>query len=429
LKGYAILVDDRAVDNNISKNYLDSEKGIGDKAINNTENNIIDNNYKYTFSAKINPVSAVYLEMSTVSMYIDSGTSVKFFIVRKSDGNIKEIGNTTSRNGKATINYRWDIFDKDAQFYIKAICSKRNYLTSEVTSSSTFKINKGNLYISIDDASAIKNNNVILKAVVKNSLGEGISGIEVPFEIYVNGKWTLLDKATTDGNGVAQKSTKISYDNGDYLIRAYIKALNNMPFNYPVSSNEATLSINSAGIKVNFNDVSVEKSSDATFTATVTNAANNGVSGLTVKFYKLNDLIGSAVTDANGVATLITKINYAIGDYAISANVTGDGIPSISKQANLKVSAASPDVKIFSDVYANGVLAKFMAANGNPLSNKKITLKIGETEYSLKTASDGTIKMPNVGHGKYIIDIAFAGDSTYKARKMLYSANVMPAVA
>ena len=303
-------------------------------------------------------------------------------------------------------------------------------MTSEVTSSSTFKINKGNLYISIDDASAIKNNNVILKAVVKNSLGEGISGIAVPFEIYVNGKWSSLFRATTDGNGVAQTSTKISsYGNGDYLIRAYIKILNNMPFNYPVSSNEATLSINSAGIKVNFNDVSVEKSSDAIFTATVTNAANNGVSGLTVKFYKLNDLIGSAVTDTNGVATLITKINYAIGDYAISANVTGDGIPSISKQANLKVSAASPDVIIFSDVYANGVLAKFMAANGNPLSNKKITLKIGETEYSLKTASDGTIKMPNVGHGKYIIDIAFAGDSTYKARKMLYSANVMPAVA
>ena len=423
LKGYAILVDDRAVDNNISKNYLDSEKGVGDKAINNTENNIIDNNYKYTFSAKINPVSAVYMDMFTVSMDVDSGTSVKFFIVNQKNV-IQEIGETISRNGKATINYRW--VDSTYKFTdtlsIKAICSKRNYLTSEVTSS-TFKLNKGNLYVSLDDASAIKGGNVNLRAVVKNSFGEGISGISVPIQIYVNGKYTRLDSATTDGNGVAQKSVKISWDNGVYAIRTNIAGVSN--FNTPTNK-EATLSINSAGIKVNFNDVSVEKSSDATFTATVTNAANNGVSGLTVKFYKLNDLIGSAVTDANGVATLITKINYAIGDYAISANVTGNGIPSISKQATLKVSAASPGVKIFSEVYANGVLAKFMAANGNPLSNKKITLKIGETVYSVKTASDGTIKMPVVAHGKYIIDIAFAGDSVYAARKMLYSATVMP---
>ena len=421
LKGYAVIVDDEAIDNLISKNYLDSENGIADRAINNTEINIIDNNYKYIFNANLDDVTTTYLGIVTVSMDIESGSFVRFLL------GDKEIGNTTSVKGRAIVNYRLDeSYTTTGKYTIKAISSKKDYLTSEFTAN--LKVNKGNLDLVLYDVSGSKNGKGTFRAILTDANNKGVSGISVRFEIYVNGKFTRLDMATTDVNGIAQKEVKLSYPSASYVIRAYISAAS-AQFNYPVASNEATLSINDDGVKVKFDDISVNRLSDATLTATVTNSANNGVSGLNVNFYKLNELIGSAITDENGVASLIIdNIQYTVGDYVISANVSGNGISPIGKQATLKVSAAQAYVKIFSEVYSNGILAKLMDANGNPLSNRQIMLKIGETEYNVITGADGSIQMPSVAHGKYAINIVFNGDSTYKAKKVVYSVTVMPSI-
>ena len=422
LKGYAIIVDNEAVDNEISKNYLDSEKGFGNNAINNTKINIIDGNYRYTFNVKLNDVTANYLEILTVSMDIDSGSFVKFFIIEKTTDNvIKEIGNTTSVNGKATVNYRMDV--GKGKVRIKAVYSKENYLEAESIASLT--INAGTPVVSFDDVSASTGGKANLIATVKDDLGRGVSGVTVKFYRVINGKYTMLGSTTTNSLGVAQKEVNMrGYDPGAYVISANITGMN-----FNAISKQAIMTVSADGIKVKFDDISANALSSVTFTATVTNANNNGVSGVNVDFYKLNELVGSAITDNNGVASLVVdNIPYAVGNYVISANVAGSGISPISKQANLKVNAAQAYIKLFSKVYSNGVLAKIMDAYGNPLSNKQVMFKVGETEYNVITDADGTIKMPNVAHGKYAITISFGGDNIYKAKKILYSTTVMPAI-
>ena len=420
LKGYAIIVDDEAINNRIIKNELDSEKGVGDDAINNTEDNFIEGNWKYTFKSRINTkFTSNYMETLTISMTIDSGTVVKFLI------GDNEIGTATSINGKVTFNYKLDGSLTPGRYSIKAIASKKNYQEKELKS--TLIINNGNLDVLFEDVSVAYNEGKgIFRATVKNSLGEGVSGLDVKFYIYVGGMYVPLVSTTTDGTGVATSVTDLAYGLGDYVISANVsdksKKFNSI-------NKKANLIINNAGVKLMFDDISANRLSKVTFTATVSDAHNYGVSGLNVKFYKANELIGSALSDENGVASLvIDHISFDVGDYVISANVSGNAIDSISKQASLKVSAAQISIKLYSNVYSNGVFAKLTDANGNPLSAREIMVKVGDIEYNATTDSNGNVRMPNIGHGRYIINIVFAGDDIYKAKKISYSATVMPAI-
>ncbi len=422
LKGYAIIVDDEAINNRIIKNKLDSEKGVGDDAINNTEDNFIEGNWKYTFKSRIDTkFTSNYLETLTISMTIDSGTVVKFFI------GDNEIGTATSVNGKATLNYKLDESLTPTKYTIKAIASKKNYQEKEIKSN--LVINKGNLDVLFEDVSVAYNEGKgTFTATVKNSLGEGVSGLDVKFYIYSEGMYVPLVSTTTDGTGVATSVTDLAYGLGDYVISANVSDTGKIK-KFNSINKKANLIINNAGIKLMFDDVSANRLSKVTFTATVSDAHNDGVSGLNVKFYKANELIGSALSDENGVASLvIDNISYDVGDYVISANVSGNVIDSISKQANLKVSAAQISIKLYSNVYSNGVLAKLMDTNGNPLSDREIMVKVGDIEYNATTDSNGNIRMPNIGHGRYIINIVFAGDDIYKAKKISYSATVIPAI-
>lgn len=210
-KGYAVVVSDLSIENTIFENYLNSEMGIGDKAINNTNNNVVKGNYIYVLNGSIPGITINYLGNANIVLNVGvDGVLVKFYICEE------EIGNATSSNGVATLRCKFDDDYTPAVYSIRAIASKNDYLTKEFISYLT--IEKGLLDINYKDVTAIPASNGKFVVVVKDSFGNPVSGITVKFYRF-QGRDVYIGKANTDKNGVATLVAEVP-SFGNYKVHA-----------------------------------------------------------------------------------------------------------------------------------------------------------------------------------------------------------------
>ena len=305
--GYAILVDDVAINNVITDNCLDSEKGIGNGAVNNTKDNIVENNYRYTFNGKISAMKANYLETVKLTLNIDDGALVKFYI------GDKEVGSATSSNGVAALDYKLDESSTPGSYKVKAIATKDNYQTKEF--SAILKVNKGNLNVKLDDVTAKSLSQATFTATVTDVSGKAVSGLNVKF--YRNqGRYVYIGEATTGNDGVAKLVAEIpSISEGSYVISANVTGNSK----YNDASKLATLIIRNEVLGTVL--TAKYDSSSKCLVATLKDSRGDPVSGASVGF-AINGVKYNS-TDANGQAKYSTS-GLAVGDYNIKVEFNGN---------------------------------------------------------------------------------------------------------
>lgn len=328
LKGFAVIVDDEAIDNVISDNYLDSEEGIGDDAVNCTLNNTVKDNYRYFIVGNVEDLTIEYLGNGTVIFKSDDekleGATVKFYDIERI-----EFASVVLSNGKAEFNYNFPN-EIHGNSCVYAIVSKQYYKTQEFIGS--LYIEKSDLTIILDNVTGAIASDAKFTAVIKNILGKGVGGITVRFSI-VDGAW--------------------------------------------------------------------------------------------------KQYVGSAVSDNNGLATLMGEIIqiYSENPKVIAEIEETSNFNSASNQSGLTAyKLASTSITVNTKVYPDAVLATLKDEKGNLISGKDVSLAINGKTYSLRTDSNGNILMPGVSRGNYVASLSFAGDDEYYASKNSAKITVMPSI-
>ena len=407
-KGYSVLVDDEAINNIITDNCLKSEKGIGNAAVNNTKNNIVKDNYGYTFTGKMSSMKVEYLDTLELKLNIDDGANVKFYIEDI------EIGNTTSSNGVATLNYKYvgpfDPKGNFASYKVKAVASKENYLTKEFTA--TLRVNKGNLNVVLNDVSAKKLTDGVFIATLRDASGSVVSGVNVKF-YRVQGRYVYIGEAVTDSDGVARIITEIpSISEGNYVISANVT---DSKFN--AVSGQATLNIvNDSVIKedtfISAPDVSVAYDDAGELVATVTSVYGKILSvNVDVKF---NGEDYTLKTDSNGQIR-IPIASLAPGSYPVTISYKGDDNynPS-SATANVVVTKAD---MVISAVYnaAKSEIVATLTSNDKAVANVEVQFNLNGITTTAKSNSKGqaTISTAEVSSDTCTAIISYQGNDKY----------------
>ena len=178
---------------------------------------------------------------------------------------------------------------------------------------------------------------------------------------------------------------------------------------------------NYLGIFVNPTTVTVE---DITATvgsvdlvATVTEAmGNNPIVNKSVDFYIDGVLVGSALTDENGIAKLAYEISD-VKNMTYSA-VYNETLTHAAAEASADITTTQQaselaDLTVSKDLVVSGVLKD---AQGNPVANETINYAINGVNASVKTGEDGSFAIPSQNNAK--LEISFPGSDNLAPTKL-----------
>ncbi|SEK26259.1 Right handed beta helix region [Methanobrevibacter gottschalkii] len=391
-KGYAIVIDKLAIKNNLFYNYLNSEMGIGDKAINNTNNNFVKGNYIYILNGLIPEVTINYLGTADIVLNVGvDGVLVKFYICGE------EIGNATSSNGVAKLRYKFDDSYTPAGYSIKAIASKKDYLTKEFISYLT--IEKGLLNINYNDVTAIPTSKGKFVVVVEDIFGNSVSGITVKF-YRLQGRDVFIGKVKTDKNGVATLVAEVP-SLGNYKLRADVVENDNFKSN----SGKANLIVAYKPSIYQYKTKAVYYGNTIKYTVRVKGIDGKYVAGGKIVTIKVNGKTYRVKTDKYGKA--YKSIKLKAGSYKVTAQY---GVTKVSSKIKFKpILIAKNIVKKKSKKIKFSV--KLVNKHGKILKYKKIIFKIKNKKYSAKTNSHGVaiLSIKNLKIGKNTITSFYGG--------------------
>ena len=398
-KGYAILMDEGAIDNIISDNYLDSENGIGNNAINGSINNQMPDNYKYVVNAVVSPTNVVYTDVGEFRLAFDEnvdGATVELY-----DLNDKFLNKTTVLNGVATIKYKFDESYIPAQYIFYAKFIKDNYKVSifEINT----MVNKANIMVDLSEAKSLQGKSVDFVAKVTDEFGNVKEGVIVQFNrIGSTGRSTPIGTAVTDKNGLATLSYLVqeSLSEGVHNISAEVNGLNY--YNDAIGNSKLTVLVPSiTGAK----DYSVYYGSTVNYKVRIVDSKGKSIgAGFEVQF-KINGVTKTVKTDANGYASYSVKLN--VGKYTITSECYG---LKVSNKITFKATLTAKNVA-GKKSKTTKFSVKLLDKNGKILKNKKITIKVKNKKYSVKTNAKGiatlSVKLTKVG--KYAVTSSYGG--------------------
>ncbi|GKS90104.1 Ig-like domain-containing protein [Acidovorax sp. SUPP2539] len=241
--------------------------------------------------------------------------------------------------------------------------------------------------------------------------GAGVAGKVISFSTTRGS--VSPSQATTDANGIA--STQASAASvGVATISAVVDngAVTTLPLNF-IASTPASLVLQTSSAALPPN-VAGSSANQVQLRATVRDAAGNAVKGKTVFFTAVQDLsggsikTGSAVTDANGLATDVfisgatsTAANgVQIRATVANTNVTATSSLTISSQALFISIAANNTIEKLNTTYRKTFSVQVNDANGAPVANQNLTLSYWPPYYrkgSLVYSDADTQWIPNAG--------------------------------
>ena len=256
---------------------------------------------------------------------------------------------------------------------------------------------------------------------------EGLEGAKVEF--------FDIDYNNLGSSIISNGESKLDYDFSSFKPGPYdISATVNMK-NYKITSIHASLNVDDGELNLTVNNATGPIARNAQFTATVKNILNQGVSGITAKFYIVDDLgkqyIGRAVSDKNGLFDSLFKIPEIVGDTPLILVEIEDPYHYVPTSGTANLTAfwlTKTKIETNTNVYPDGVLAVLKDQKGNILANKAVSVKIGSNNYNIITNAKGEILMPVVSKGNYAVLIAFAGDNQYDDSKANINVNVLPSI-
>ena len=253
----------------------------------------------------------------------------------------------------------------------------------------------------------------------------GVAGETVAFTL----DGTAVGTAVTDANGLATL-TGVATTDGLGTHTGVVVATFAGDVNYVATTATGDLTVGQASTSLGSVSGTALFGGTASLTATLTSGVGNlGVAGETVDFMLDGTAVGSAVTDANGVATLTgvaTTAAVGVDSGAVVASFAGDASHAASSgTGDLTVGQASTLVASVSGKASFGGTATLKATVASKVSNQVLA---GETvSFSLDGVAVGTAVTDALGVatltgvptsdavGSYVGNVvaSFAGDSSY----------------
>ena len=385
-KGYAILLDNEAIENVIADNYLDCEKGIGNKAVFNTENNNVSDNYKYVANPKVNEINVPYRGTANIVITLGNdlnGATVDFYDV---DGVF--VSQSTVSGGIATIEYKLDESYAPAQYLFTAKLSKEDYKSETIDVPVT--VSNGNIVIDVPYVSIQQGDSGNITATVVDEFGNKINGAVVQFNrLNSAGRATPMGTAVV-ANGVAtlNYAVPVSLEGGNHTITAVVSGVEN----YNDANTASTLEVIQKPLLTGGKNYSVYYGNTVKYKVRALDVDGKPVSGQYVYFKLSNGKSKKVKTTTNGYATYSIKLKA--GTYTIKA--TFDGYTTSNKIVFKPTLTAKNISK--KKAKTTKFTVKLVNKNGKILKNKKITFKMKNKKYTAKTNNKGiaTLSLKNL---------------------------------
>lgn len=334
-----------------------------------------------------------------------SGQKIYFHI------NNTDLTGQTNGNGDVTVYYT--ITENPGTYNILISFSGNNqYELSSYTTK--LKVSKISTSLTVHDTKGTHGSYVDLQATLKDKNGNPISGKEVVFS--VNG--VIVGSANTNIDGIATFSYQINEIVGDYIIKA---SFANNP-TYQDATGQGTLTVTPLDTKITVNNINGKHGDKTNLTAVLTDYQGNPLSGKTVTFSINGVVVGKALTDNTGTATISCTISQTIGTYIITANFLGDDIyASSTGKGTLTVNPIDTNLTVNSVKGHHGDKVNLTAVltdeNSNPLSGKRVTFYIsGKNVGTATTDSTGTATLSYIitqTLGNYVIYANSYADDIY----------------
>ena len=403
-KGYAIIIDDVATDNVISNNYLRSGNGTGNGAVNSTANNTVKDNYGNLVIGVFSDVNIKYFENGTFIFTTDD-TDLNGAVVEFLDDYGEIINTTVISDGMATFTYDFNGFADftPASYIFSAKVYKENYKITEFNN--MVNIADGELFLSVGNVEGAVARNTEYTAIVKNALGNSVSGVLVEFYVIDEGYPVYVGKATTDANGVAKLNAEIPKIYGE---NPQVSAEINNPEYYESTSAYASLtaywltdtvmSVNSKVYAEGVLAILKDKSGKVLANKQVSVVING-------ETYDLN-------TDSSGSVKLPAG---ARGTYTISVSFGGDNEYYGSKSTvKVTVMPSIIENKDYTMYYGNAVNYKvrIVGSDGKYVgAGNVVTIKVNGQTYKVSTDKNGYVtKSLKLKAGTYTITSEYCGD-------------------
>ena len=216
------------------------------------------------------------------------------------------------------------------------------------TVSVDININKAPTQLSVSDTAGVNNETINLTATLSATNNNPVIGKEITFQ--VNG--STVGTANTDANGIATLTYTITQTPGTYNIGVVFAEDDD----YLGTTGSGTLTVDKKVTTLVVSDVSGVNGQNVNLQATLTDSGT-ALPGKPIQFAVNGTTIGTANTDANGIATLTYTITQNTGTYDITAIFSGDseyldcvGVgflsvdPSAGLYLNITTSNANPTV-------------------------------------------------------------------------------------
>jgi len=317
---------------------------------------------------------------------IESGNA-GIYIRANSTGNVITDNNITSTKNYAVI------IDESASGNIIS----NNYLDSEKGVANRAVDNVENNEIS-DNYRFIAN--PTSEAITVKYLGTG--QLTLKFSKDIDGG--VVEFYDADGNYIANAavskgvaSTEYAFDES-YIPAQYIFSAKLSKEDYKTSSYNVKVIIEKGSLDISVADVRLEKGKTGQIIAAVTDEFGNQIKGVSVEFKRLSSAgrltpMGTAVTDANGVATLNYEFD-TIGSYDAQAEINGLS-NYMDAESSFKMNIFAVQItgnKDYSVYYGNTVKYKvrILDEDGKAVgSGEAVTFKINGKTKTVKTDKKG----------------------------------------
>ena len=204
------------------------------------------------------------------------------------------------------------------------------------------------------------------------------------------------DTTVSNGGAVYNYAFDETYTPATYRFTAQL-----FKENYKLSVYEMLVDVNKADVIVTFENITMTQGDTQSISLKIIDPLGNPIKEATVKFNRQSARdfpMGTAVSDSQGIAKISYELPVSLGtgDYIVRADISGlSNYNDASVESKLTVSPRlDVMISINSNMYVKGILGTLKDSNGNIIGNKKVSVKLGSTTYSITSNDEGKLVLP-----------------------------------